>query len=242
MAHEVPNLKCNLFDVFQNNDFSIVQKYTSWSREFRQNVDTKIEQRLLCEKDFTEKKSINAERIKKLEQDINTVKSDINATVLQQNVINKMISNITILKENLNCELIEAKVQRETLLLEMMNLESEIEERQKKKVLQWDAIKRACHCYKKNLDIHISLNEEKDCQYIKISFFIHNEAMKDKYFVQLTCNHNHWKVEQIEPKLRKEHLEKITVIDSECSRVSNITLFLCQVRSIFLKHYMKTEK
>lgn len=68
----------------------------------------------------------------------------------------------------------------------------ELEERKRKKILQWDAIKRACNIYKVNLDIHISLQEEKDSQYVKITFFTHDEATKDKYFVKLSWSDNHW--------------------------------------------------
>lgn len=69
----------------------------------------------------------------------------------------------------------------------------ELEERKRKKILQWDAIKRACNIYKVNLDIHLSLQEENDCEYVKISFFTHNKAIKDEYFVQLSCSNNYWK-------------------------------------------------
>lgn len=41
--------------------------------------------------------------------------------------------------------------------------------------------------------MHISLEEEKDHQYIKVAFFIHNENAKDKYFVQLLHSSNCWK-------------------------------------------------
>lgn len=47
--------------------------------------------------------------------------------------------------------------------------------------------------YKIYLDIHISLEEEKDYQYIKVSFFTHNKDTKDKYFVQLSHSGNCWK-------------------------------------------------
>jgi len=69
----------------------------------------------------------------------------------------------------------------------------EIEETRNKKCLQWDAIKRTYNMYKVRLDMHISLEEEKDHQYIKVAFFIHNKNTKDKYFVQLSHSSNCWK-------------------------------------------------
>lgn len=157
-----------------------------------------------------------------LQQEIGTTKSDIDNIILQQKVTDKKISNAIKSQEDLKDQLENAKVQRETLSLEMVDLQLgmclvfldrklfsiallqlnllllrsdvlEIEERKRKKILQWDAIKRACNIYKVNLDIHINLQEEKDCQYVKISFFTHNEATKDKYFVQLSCSDNHWR-------------------------------------------------
>lgn len=226
----------------KNDDHTVLDKWLSSCRMFRQSIDAKIQQGLLYEKDCSRKKSVNTGKMSELQQEIGTTKSDIDNIILQQKVTDKKISNAIKSQEDLKDQLENAKVQRETLSLEMVDLQLEIEERKRKKILQWDAIKRACNIYKVNLDIHINLQEEKDCQYVKISFFTHNEATKDKYFVQLSCSDNHWRVEQIEPRLKKEHLKELSAIKdlSEHSKVSDITLFLCQVRSIFLKHYMKT--
>lgn len=234
--------ECNLLDAFQNDNYTVLDKWISSCRKFQLSVNAKIEQGLLYEKDCSKKKSVNTGKMSELQQAIATIKSDVDAVVLQQKVTDKKISNAIKSQEDLKDQMENAKVQREALSLEMVDLQLEIEERKRKKILQWDAIKRACNIYKVNLDIHISLQEEKDCQYVKISFFTHNEATKDKYFVQLSCSDNHWRIEQIEPRLKKEHLKELSAIkDSpEHSKVSDITLFLCQVRSIFLKHYMKT--
>lgn len=67
----------------------------------------------------------------------------------------------------------------------------EAEDKKKKKVLQWDAVKRACTLYKVNLDIHISLQEEEDCQKITFSFFTH--MAQGTYFVLLSCSQDCWK-------------------------------------------------
>ncbi|XP_071645655.1 uncharacterized protein [Temnothorax longispinosus] len=243
-AMDTLGLECNLLDVFQNDDHTIVNKWISSCREFRLSVDARIEQALLREKDCSKKKSVNTGKISELQQEIGTTKSDIDAVILEQKVTDRKISNAIKLQENLKDELEKTKVQRETLSLEMVDLQLELEERKRKKILQWDAIKRACNIYKVNLDIHLSLQEEQDCERVKFSFFTHNEATKDKYFVQLSRSNNHWTVEQIEPRLKKEHLKELSTIKdfSDCSKVSDITLFLYQVRSVFLKYYIKTRK
>ncbi|XP_012534642.1 uncharacterized protein LOC105835697 [Monomorium pharaonis] len=231
-------LKCNLFDTFQKDDHSVLDKWISSCREFRSYVDTKVEQGFFYEKDCSKKKSVNIEKISELQQEINKTKSDIDTVILQQKLTDRKISNTIKLQKDLKDDLEKARLQRETLILEIEDLKLQQEERKTKKILQWDAIKRASNIYKVNLDVHLTLEQENDQSYIKISFFTHNDETKDKYFVQLSCSDNNWKVEQIKPKLRKEHLEKISSINDSSSKVSDITLFLCQVRSIFLQHYM----
>ncbi|XP_011882960.1 PREDICTED: uncharacterized protein LOC105570404 [Vollenhovia emeryi] len=238
-------LKCNLLDVFDNNNYTVVDKWQSSCREFRQLVDIKLEQKFLYEKDCSKKKSVNTAKISELQQEIGAVKSEVDAVILQQKVANKKVSNAIRSQESLKDKLEETKVQIETLSLEIVDLDLEIQERKKKKLSQWDAIKRAINVYKVNLDIHMILEEKEDCQYMKISFFTRsNKITKDEYFVQLSCSDNKWRVEQIEPRLKKEHLDELSSIKDypEYSKVSDITLFLCQVRSIFLKHYMKTRE
>lgn len=159
-----------------------------------------------------------------LQQEISTTKSNIDSVILQQKIMDKKISNVIKLQEDLKDELEKAKARKEVLLLEMVDLQygkytflpgsestssvlhcfspnriysyfilmfTEVEERKKKKILQWDAIKRACNIYKVHLDVYISLQEDEDCQFIKISFFTNNEETKNKYFVQLSYSDNH---------------------------------------------------
>jgi len=237
-------LKCNLYDVCENDDHSVLHTLLSSCRKYQLCIDDKIGQGFLYEKGCSEKKSVNTGKMSALQQEMGTTQSDADAVILQQKITDKMVSNVTKSQEDLKDELEKSKEQKEALSLEMVDLQLEIEERKRRKILHWDAIKRACNIYKVNLDIHISLQEEKDCQNMKVSFFTHNEATKDKYFVQLSRSDNQWRIEQIEPRLKKEHLEELSIVkdSSEHSKVPNITLFLCQVRSIFLKHYMKTRK
>ncbi|XP_011688575.1 PREDICTED: uncharacterized protein LOC105450436 [Wasmannia auropunctata] len=238
--------KCNILDVFQNDDYTVLEKLTSWYREFLLHIDTRLEQGHLYEKDCSEKKSVNTGRMSELQQEIVTTKSDVDAAELQRKITDKKISNVIKSQEELRDELEKAKEKRETVSLHMVDLQLELEDRKQKKVSQWDAIKRACNIYKVNLDIHISLEEEADRRCIKFSFFTHDEAMKDKYFVELSHSNTDWTVEQIEPRLKKEHFEKLTALkdSSEGTKVFDfeITTFLCEVRSIFLKHYVKMKK
>ncbi|KYQ60263.1 hypothetical protein ALC60_00671 [Trachymyrmex zeteki] len=237
----IEGLKCNVLDIFQN-DYNIKDKWISSCREFRLRVDARIEQGHLYEKDCSKKKSVYTDKMSELQQEISTTKSNIDSVILQQKIMDKKISNVIKLQEDLKDELEKAKARKEVLLLEMVDLQYEVEERKKKKILQWDAIKRACNIYKVHLDVYISLQEDEDCQFIKISFFTNNEETKNKYFVQLSYSDNHCTVERIEPRINKEHFNELSSIkdSSEHSKVSDITLFLCQVRSLFLKHYMKT--
>ncbi|EFN89807.1 uncharacterized protein LOC105181359 [Harpegnathos saltator] len=241
---DIEILKCDTLEVLQNGDNTILQKWISSCREFRSHVAAKIEEKLSLEADNTKKKSINLEQTTGLQQEINAVESNINNIVPKLKVVDKKISNATKLQENIKTESDEMKAQLETLSLEVLDSQIKIEERKKKKVLTWDALKRACKLYKVNLDIHISLQEEKDCQNVKFSFFTHSKDMQDMYFVQLSCIQDHWKVEQIEPKIKEEHFNQLSSITDfpGYSKVSDIKLFLCQIRNVYLKYYMKTRK
>ncbi|XP_032668480.1 uncharacterized protein LOC116842840 [Odontomachus brunneus] len=241
---DIEVLKCSILEVLENDKSTVLQEWISSCQKFRSHVIAKNEERLLLEADDTKKKSVNTEKISELQQEIHTVKSNIDSVVLEQKIVDKKMFNSTKLQENLKSESDKTKAEWEALMLEIMDLEIEVDERKKKKILQWDAIRRACNIYKVNLDIHISLQEEKGCQNIKFSFFTYNKDKQDMYFVQLSCSQDHWKIEQTEPKIKKEYLNQLSSITDlpEYSKVSNITLFLCQVRNIYLEHYMKTRK
>ncbi|GAB1870076.1 Kinetochore protein SPC25 [Camponotus japonicus] len=228
--------------VLENDDHrnSLLRELELFFRNFRLNVAAQIEKRLIYEKDCSNKKSVNTTKIAELQQKIDTIIFDIDAITLQEEVIDKKISNVIKSQDSVKNELEEAKKQKNALSSEILDLELEIEETRNKKCLQWDAIKRTYNMYKVRLDMHISLEEEKDHQYIKVAFFIHNKNTKDKYFVQLSHSSNCWKVERIEPKLKKEYFNELSSIEnfSEQFKVLDITLFLYEIRSIFLKYYI----
>jgi len=58
-----------------------------------------------------------------LQQEIGTTKSDIDAVILQQKITDKKLSNMIKSQEDLKNELEKAKEQRETLSLEMVDLQ-----------------------------------------------------------------------------------------------------------------------
>ncbi|XP_014483973.1 PREDICTED: uncharacterized protein LOC106749236 [Dinoponera quadriceps] len=240
---DVEILKCDILQVLQNDDHTILQKWISSCRDFRSRVAAEIEERLLLEADDTKKRSVNAEKISELQQEINTVKSAVDSVVLEEKKVDKQISNAIKSQENLKTESGEMMAQYSALEIEIMDLQIEIDQRKKKKVLQWDAVKRACKIYKMNLDIHINLQEEEDRQYIKFSFFTYlNKDKEDIYFVKLSCKQDDdWRIEEIEPKIKKVYQSQLSsIIDfPEYSKVSDITLFLCQVRNIYLKYFIK---
>ncbi|EFN64417.1 hypothetical protein EAG_00847 [Camponotus floridanus] len=228
--------------VLENDDCrnSLLEELELFFRNFRLNVVDQIEKRLIYEKDCSNKKSVNTTKIAELQQKIDTITSDIDAITLQEEVIDKKISNVIKSLDSVKNELEETKKQKDALSSEILDSELEIEETRNKKCLQWDAIKRTYNMYKIRLDMHISLEEEIDHQYIKVAFFIHNKNTKDKYFVQLSHSSNCWKVERIEPKLKKEYFNELSSIEnfSEQFKVLDITLFLYEIRSIFLKYYI----
>ncbi|XP_070163038.1 uncharacterized protein [Polyergus mexicanus] len=241
--------KCDILDILENDDYrdSLLKKLETFFWNFRSNVIAKIEKRYLYEKDCSNKKFINATKISELQQKIDTAKSNIDANILQEKVIDKKILDVIKLQDNVKNELEEAKKQKDALSSEIMDLELEIEERKRKKLRQWDAIKRACNIYKENLDMHISLQEEKDCDYIKVAFFTHNDETKDKYFVQLSCSDNCWTVEHCKPKLKKEHFNELTIEQDSFghSKVADVTLFLFEIRKaaavfLHLDHHSAT--
>lgn len=66
---------------------------------------------------------MNTGKISELQQEIGTIKSDIDNIILQQKVTDKKISNAIKSQEDLKDQLENGKVQRETLSLEMVDLQ-----------------------------------------------------------------------------------------------------------------------
>jgi len=68
-------------------------------------------------------KSVNDKQLSELQQKIDTEKSEVEATVLQQKMTDKQISKIVNSQKSLRDELEKMQADRETLLLEIMDLE-----------------------------------------------------------------------------------------------------------------------
>jgi len=81
------------------------------------------ESNFLCYTDRTEMKSVNDKQLSELQQEIDTEKSEIEAAVLQQKMTDKQISKIVNSQKSLRDELEKMQADRETLLLEIMDLE-----------------------------------------------------------------------------------------------------------------------
>lgn len=72
--------------------------------------------------DCDEKKSIKNEKVLELQQEIDTIQSDLDATMQQQKIIDKKINNVTKLQESLKDELDNFRMQRDDLSLEIVDL------------------------------------------------------------------------------------------------------------------------
>lgn len=235
---------CNIEHVLQNRDFSILQKLVSHCSNFRNKIASNVEDVTVYEIECTEKKTQDINKISELQQEIESLKSEIDATKLQQKITDKKIANAIIQEEELKTEVDDAKLKRDNLSLELVDLQQESEKRKEEKIIAWNNIKRACHPYKQYLNLHIHLATEKTHERTKVSFFINDPTAKDKYYVYLIHSNNKWKVEQIQPILKMEHLIDFKgIIDfANESEISDVTLFLCNLRHIFVKYYLNTEQ
>lgn len=61
---------------------------------------------------------------------------------------------------------------------------------------RWNAIKMACTYYKDNLDIHINVEQSKDCDKVKVTLFQGKNPERDNYYVILEKRTGNWRGEQ----------------------------------------------
>ncbi|XP_017893043.1 uncharacterized protein LOC108632775 [Ceratina calcarata] len=229
--------------VIQNREFSVLKKLVSNCYNFREKIAIKIEAATTYEIECIGKRTQNAHKISELQQELEKLKSEMDAIKLEQKVVVKKLSNAIKKQEELKEEVNDAKLKRDSLTLEMIDLQQESEKRKEHKVAKWNAIKLACFYYKQYLDFSIHLTENEEHEQIKGSFFVCDADMKDKYFVYVTNYDSIWRVETIEPVLKKEHLREFkNIVDfSKQSEISDLTAFLCKLRDIFVKYYLNTE-
>ncbi|XP_078047148.1 uncharacterized protein LOC144475280 isoform X1 [Augochlora pura] len=190
-----------------------------------------------------EKRTMGMKKLTDLQQESDVLKSEIDAKKLQQKIVDKKISNVSKKLAILLKEVDSAKSQRDGLSLEIVDLQQEHEQRNEKKILLWNAIKRACHAYKNYLDFCIYFPDGKDYEHVQISFFTNNKNLIDEYFVHLSSSNNQWKVEKIQPLLKKEHYNDFKgIVDfSAESEIVDVTFFLYRLREIFVTYYLNTK-
>ncbi|KOC69543.1 hypothetical protein WH47_05486 [Habropoda laboriosa] len=234
---------CDIAHILENRDFNVFGKLSSLCSNFRKKIAAKVENAIEYEIQCMQKRTQSANKISELQQEVENLKSEIDATKLQQKIVDKKIINAVKQQEKLKEEVHDAELKRDSLTLEMVDLQQESEKRKEHKILTWNAIKRVCQIYKQYLDFHIRLINNKEHEQIKISLFIKDTATRDKYFVVLVHSNNQWKVEEIQPMLKAEHLSNFKgIVDfSKESEISNINAFLCKLRHVFLKYYLNTE-
>ncbi|KAK2583504.1 hypothetical protein KPH14_009464 [Odynerus spinipes] len=236
----IEEYQCDIADVLQNKDFSILQKLSSSCNKFEMYVASKVESATTRASEYTKRMAASTEKISELQQEVEILKSEIDNVKLQQKIVDKKIANIIKQEEKLNNEIPDAKARRDCLSLELVDLKQEIQDRREKKLKNWNAIKRATAIYKSNLNFVINVEENGDFDAVKVLFFRNYESIKDKYYVQLINKDKLWKVKEIHPKLREEHWIDLkgTVDFTNQSQISNVTAFLCLLRVVFLKYYM----
>ncbi|KAG6797030.1 hypothetical protein HZU73_07691 [Apis mellifera caucasica] len=226
--------------ILQNRDFSIIQKLKSYYSNIQTKIAAKVEDATTYKIEFIEKRTQNDNKISELQQEVESLKSEIDATDLQQKIVDKKIANIIEEQKNLEEEVNKTKSRRNSLSIEIVELNEESKKRKEEKLLKWKSIKCACQTYKQYLDFRIRLINNKEQEQIKVSFFINDTNIKDEYFVLLLNHNDQWKVEEIHPTLKTEHLTDFKeIIDfSKQVEISNIIAFLCKLRHIFLQYYL----
>ncbi|XP_026296906.1 uncharacterized protein LOC100576836 isoform X2 [Apis mellifera] len=225
--------------ILQNRDFSIIQKLKSYYSNIQTKIAAKVEDATTYKIEFIEKRTQNDNKISELQQEVESLKSEIDATDLQQKIVDKKIANIIEEQKNLEEEVNKTKSRRNSLSIEIVELNEESKKRKEEKLLKWKSIKCACQTYKQYLDFRIRLINNKEQEQIKVSFFINDTNIKDEYFVLLLNHNDQWK-EEIHPTLKTEHLTDFKeIIDfSKQVEISNIIAFLCKLRHIFLQYYL----
>ncbi|XP_043505823.1 uncharacterized protein LOC122526467 isoform X2 [Polistes fuscatus] len=237
---EIEEYECDMAHVLQNRDFTILDKLSSCSCEFRKNIVSKIANAMADENEYAQTKRSDVVKVSQLKNQVETLKSEMDDVMLKQKIVDKKITNTIKQEEISEKDVAEIKAHRDNLSLELVDLKQEIQERKEKKCNEWNAIKRAINIYKSNLNFGIDIELNEDFDEVKISFFRNYESAKDKYYVNLINEDRLWKIKEIHPTIKEEHLIDLkgTVDFNRQSRISNITAFLCLLRIVFLKYYM----
>lgn len=226
--------------VLQNRDFSLLQELVSHWSNIRANTNVQVEGAKAHNFERIGKRKQTDNKISELQEEIECMKSEMRAVKLQQKIVDKKIVNAVKQNEMFKDVVERAKLKRDSLSLEIVDLQQESEKRKEQKLSTWNAIKLACHAYKQHLDFSIHFIDAGEREEIKVSFFICDVATKGNYIAHLVNFNKQWKVELIQPKLKAEHLAEFKGIVefSKQSEISDVTAFLCKLRHIFVKHYL----
>ncbi|XP_015191710.1 PREDICTED: uncharacterized protein LOC107074625 [Polistes dominula] len=238
---EIEKYDCDMVHVLQNGDFTILEKLSSFCSEFRKDIIQKFANATSSENEYAQTKKSYMVKISELKSQLDTLKSKMDDVMLKQKIVDKKITNTINQEETLEKDIAEIKTNRDALSLELVDLKQEVQERREKKCNEWNALKKATNIYKSILNFGIDIEHKEDYDEVKVSFFRNYEYAKDKYYVNLINEDKLWKVKEIHPTIKKEHLIDLkgTVdFDHDQSWVSNITAFLCLLRIVFLKYYM----
>ncbi|KAF7997936.1 hypothetical protein HCN44_009334 [Aphidius gifuensis] len=180
---------------------------------------------------------INKNVKEQLDDDLRNLESSLEKYLLQQKVLNKQISAGKESEENLKKDIEELKIKKEEYALNMVDLERELEENKKSMKKEHNAINMANGIYKEHLNIYIDFEEIDDHDNLKITFFYDKNQDKDSYYIECSNYDSTWKIFNIKPSLKEEHLREIQLDFNADYDIHDMTAFLCKIRYIFLKNY-----
>lgn len=204
--------------------------------EFFDTVSNSVNKETARKHDYSKRIANNAIVIANTLSQIEDLQNESASVALQHKVLEKQINNAFEQQEKLAKEIEEEISREEHYALEIAELEQELNESKRIKVLKWDGIKRVSKAYRSALQFHIQITDSSEAyDKIRTVFF---ELQKDddpQYYVDLIRTADTWKVDLIHPSLTPKHEEQLKcVVNFEKQReVSDVTAFLCIIRKVF---------
>ncbi|XP_043278730.1 uncharacterized protein [Venturia canescens] len=234
----------NIWEGHDNEKLELLQRLTAFVEDIELKTSISLDAYLDQQKDIELKQETVNTNIAKLQKVKKDHQAELEQIILQRKVTEKKITLANNQRSKLEEDIHDAKLKKESISLEMVELTQELEEARKNRKDRWNAIKNACSFYKENLDIHLGLEELNNPDKVKLTFFRGENLERDKYYVILKKFQDNWKVEHIEPTLKKTHLEAITAsMDlTKPLDIGDITKFLYRLRNTFSEYYLKQEK
>ncbi|XP_011504627.1 PREDICTED: uncharacterized protein LOC105367565 [Ceratosolen solmsi marchali] len=231
----------NFEEMLLNDDE--MKGYLNKLKESCDNFQAKIDRGIL---ESISKSSECAKRVEKCSESImqlanqrKELKSGLESCNLKKKVVEK--KTICTIKEieRTKADIESIKGKKEKLSLDIIDLQQEYNKTIEYMKKQWDAVKKACFMYKNILDIHIDVSTIGDSEQITVTFFWTENPTDKKFFVVFTHRDDCWRVKKIEPELSAENKYQLNHIVqfSKQSEVANVTLLLCELRTLFIKDY-----